>query len=84
MSTHAHSGAIAAFIRIGTRICGRLHRVDPGEAFGRHPDDRHRVVVDENLLADDPRIAREAADPVVVAEHDHWDGPIDLVVFLAS
>ena len=48
----------------------------------RHADDRHRVVVDEDLLADDVGIAGEAAHPVVVAQDDDRMALVDLVVFL--
>ena len=48
----------------------RLRRIEAAKFGGRHADDVHRVVVDEDLLADDVWIARKAADPIVVAEYD--------------
>ena len=54
----------------------------PGETRCRHPHDRHRVVVDEDFLADHRRVARKSPLPVVVAEHDHRVAAVDLVVLL--
>ena len=62
-------GVITGAIRIGTRMSRRTGRIEAGEAR-RDADDVHRIVVDQNLPADDRRIAGEPADPVVVAQHD--------------
>ena len=60
----------------------RLRRIDAGKSRRRDADDRHRRVVDEDLLADHVRVARKAADPVVVAQHHDRMPLVDLVVFL--
>ncbi len=49
---------------------GRTGRIEAGEARRRDADDVHRIVVDQNLSADDRRIGGEAADPIVVAQDD--------------
>ena len=61
------------------RRAGRIHT---RKAAGRDADDRHRIVVDEDLPADRRRIEGEAAIPVVVAQHDDRMAPVDLIVFL--
>jgi hypothetical protein len=60
----------------------RLRRIEAGESPRRHADDRHRVVVHQDLLTDDGAVAAEAVDPVVVAEHDDRMPAIHLIVFL--
>ena len=35
-------------------------------------NDDHRYVVDEHLLADGVAVAREATDPVIMADHHDW------------
>ena len=57
-------------------------RIDPGKPRLRHADDRHGIVVDEDLLADDPGVTGKAAHPVVVGENDDRMALIDLIVFL--
>ena len=59
-----------------------LRRIETGEAFRRHADDRHRIVVHADLLADNTGIAGESADPVAVAQHDRWMSAIHLIVIL--
>ena len=58
----------------------RLRRIDTGKALFRDADNRHRIVVHEDLLADDLRVARKAAGPVVIGQHHDWMPLIDLVV----
>ena len=55
MCTQPHSGTITGFIRIGHADLRRPRRIEAGESRGRDADDRHRIVVDEDLLADDRR-----------------------------
>src|SRR5256885_6972300 len=45
-------------------------------------DDGHRIVVHEDLLADDRTVAGEAADPVGVAQDDDGMSLVDLIVLL--
>ena len=60
----------------------RGRRIEAGEARRRDADDRHRVVVDRDLPADDLRVALEAVHPVVVAEDDDRVAVVDAVVLL--
>ena len=60
----------------------RARRIDAGKTLRGHADDRHGVVVDEDLLADRLRVAIESPRPVVVADHDRWVTLVDLIVFL--
>ena len=62
----------------------RLRRIEAAEFGGRHADDVHRVVVDEDFLPYDIRIAREAAHPVVVTEHDNGMAAVDAVIFFGG
>jgi hypothetical protein len=60
----------------------RARGIQTGKPLRRHADDGHRIVVDEDLLADHARIAGEAAHPVVVAKDDDRMTGVDAVVFL--
>ena len=62
----------------------RTRRIETGKARRRHADDRHRVVVDEDLLADDRVVPVEAPHPVVVSQHDDGMTLVDLIVLLRA
>ncbi len=58
--------------------------IETEEAARRHPDDRHRVVIHSDRLADDVRIARKASRPIVVRQHYDGMPVVDLVVLLRT
>ena len=71
----------------GLRVHGRGHPqighgadVDAAKAFGRHTHDRHGVVVDRDLAADDIGSAPELRLPEPVREHDDRTGTGDTLV----
>ena len=59
----------------------RARRVHAGKPRSGNADDRHRIVVDQDLLADHFGIAREARRPIFMAEHDDRMAAVDLIVF---
>ncbi len=69
-----------ALLRVGReRLCHRQRHVevgpredlDAGERLGRHADDGELAAVEEDLPADDSRVARELPLPEVRPEHGH-------------
>ena len=44
--------------------------VGPFECFGRDADDAKLMIVDEDVFADDRRVAAEATLPAEITEHD--------------
>ena len=67
-------------IWIGTRV-RRTRWIPPLNPAPTHHD-RHRIVIDENFLAEYTLVAGEACHPVVVAERDDRMALVELVVFL--
>jgi hypothetical protein len=71
---------MTGFMSTGTRICGDCAGSIPPKPAAETLDDRHRIVVHQNLLSDHRWIARESGDPVVVAEHHDGMSLIGLIV----
>ena len=58
----------------------RPRGIDSCKARGGDADDFHWIIVDENFLADDLRIAAESFLPEAVAQHDRGRARVDLIV----